>query len=115
MRSKATGTSISMTTMRFLFALLLLSICQPIWAQNPPVLIQAACPAQGAILNVPYSFTITAQNNTGLPLAWTTESSFPPGVGLNNSTGEISGTPTSAGVFPVNINVGNSGGSATYN
>jgi large repetitive protein len=115
MRSKARGNYTSMTTMRFLFALLLLSICQPIWAQTPAVQIQATCPAEGAILNVPYSFTITAQNNTGLPLAWTGESSFPPGLGMNSSTGEISGTPTGTGTFPVSINVGNSGGSATYN
>ena len=65
-----------------------------------------------AILNAPYSAKPTAKGGNSKMLKWTIESGkLPPGLSLNETTGEISGRPTQAGteeiVAKVEDSVGN--------
>ena len=57
-------------------------------------------------VGVYYSFTFEAVNGTS-PFTWTKISgSFPPGLSLNEDTGELSGTPTEAlGIYTFTIKV----------
>ena len=50
-------------------------------------------------LGAPYSQTIAASGGTG-SLTYASTGTLPPGVALS-STGELSGTPTQAGHFPL--------------
>ena len=51
------------------------------------------------ISRLPYSATLTATGGT-LPYAWSiTVGALPPGLSLNGSTGAITGTPTTAGLW----------------
>jgi hypothetical protein len=64
-------------------------------ATTPGPAITSGTPTGGTV-GTPYSFTVTA---TGTPAPTYTVSSgaLPAGLGLNTTTGEISGTPTAAG------------------
>ena len=56
-------------------------------------------------VGIPYSQTVTTTNPRG-PLTWfisQEHGSLPPGLSLNPTTGEISGTPTTAGTFSFGI------------
>lgn len=56
---------------------------------------------QGAV----YSTSLTASGGT-TPYAWSiTSGSLPSGLSLNASSGQISGTPTAEGMFPVTVQV----------
>lgn len=52
-----------------------------------------------ALVGQTFSFQATATNS---PTSWSA-SGLPPGLTLNTSSGLISGTPSTAGVFPVNL------------
>jgi Putative Ig domain/Putative binding domain, N-terminal len=57
---------------------------------------------QDGFVGRPYSpYTLTATNNTG-PVTWTATSELPPGMSLS-SGGVLSGTPTTAGFFNVQV------------
>lgn len=56
-----------------------------------------------------YSYSITASNT---PTSFSA-TGLPTGLTVNTSTGQITGTPTAVGVFPVSISATNSGGSDT--
>jgi titin len=54
-------------------------------------------------VGVPYDATPSAIGGTG-PFAWSVaDGSLPDGLTLNPSTGEVSGTPTTAGSFPLTL------------
>lgn len=60
--------------------------------------------------NTSFTYNIVASNS---PTSYALSSgSFPPGLTLNTSTGEISGTPTSAGSFTANVTASNAGGTS---
>ena len=61
-------------------------------------------PKNATFLNEPYSFQLTT--NGGGSYTWSVDSgSLPAGVGLNTSTGLLSGTPTAVGDFTFKIKV----------
>lgn len=60
--------------------------------------------------NTSFTYNIVASNS---PTSYALSSgSFPPGLTLNTSTGEISGTPTAAGSFTANVTATNAGGTS---
>jgi hypothetical protein len=64
-------------------------------------------------VGTPYSATLTADGVT--PITWTLEpgSSLPDGLTLDEDSGEISGTPTTAGSFQFTMNATNTDGGDT--
>ncbi len=59
-----------------------------------------------------YTYTLTADGAE--PITWSLESGkLPQGLELDNSTGEISGTPTETGTFPLTVKAENEMGAAT--
>ena len=70
--------------------------------------LSAVCPATVGAPGSPYSFPVTAFGGLA-PLTWTLINGvLPPGLGLNNQTGVISGIPTTVGGFPITIQVSDS-------
>lgn len=60
--------------------------------------------------NVSYTATLQASGGTGTGYTWSvTTGSLPTGLGLNSSTGVISGTPTVPGNYPFTVKVVDSG------
>lgn len=97
-RNRAAAKSI----VRLLFALpelalgvvLLIALAAPVVAQ--PVVITSAPPPNGTV-GVAYSYTVRA---TGFLVGFgVTPNSLPPGLSLSQSTGVISGTPSTAGTY----------------
>src|SRR5438034_1868994 len=74
----------------------------------PPPVITSPGTATGTV-GVAFSYQITATNN---PTSYGA-SGLPPGLTVNTATGLISGTPTTAGTYPVTISASNSGGTGT--
>ncbi|HEY5334465.1 MAG TPA: family 43 glycosylhydrolase, partial [Mycobacteriales bacterium] len=63
-----------------------------------------------APVNSPYSQTLTATRGT-TPYSWSiTSGTLPPGMSLNASSGNVSGTPTSTGTTDVTFQVTDAGG-----
>jgi hypothetical protein len=63
---------------------------------------------QPGTLNAPYTATLEAAYGTP-PYTWTVISgSLPPGLMLNQSTGQISGTPTATGLFNIRVRAADS-------
>jgi formylglycine-generating enzyme required for sulfatase activity len=82
-----------------------------ITAGEPLSILEKSLP--GAILNNPYNTQLNAKGGSSKELKWSTESGkLPPGLSLNETTGEISGTPTNTGneeiIFKVEDPAGNS-------
>ena len=67
----------------------------------PLVITQVNLPA--GQVGVPYSGGLTAIGGVP-PYTWSIlQYALPPGLSINASTGQITGTPTQAGTFPVKI------------
>ena len=81
---------------------------QVVWL-TPPVLSGAAAVTGPA--GIPLSYAITA--DTSVSTYSVSVGTLPPGMTLNPATGIISGTPTSAGSYPVTIQATNAAGSGT--
>ena len=70
----------------------------------PPTIQTASLP--GGTVGTDYSQTLAADGSA--PIAWSvTNGSLPEGLSLNESTGEISGTPTAAGTYTFEIGAQN--------
>ena len=81
-----------------------------ITAGEPLSILEKSLP--GAILNNPYNTQLNAKGGSSKELKWSIESGkLPPGLSLNETTGEISGTPTNTGneeiIFKVEDPAGN--------
>jgi len=77
----------------------------------PPTLAGTPGPA---VVDSAYSFTPTlGPANVLLPVAYTLASgALPPGLALDPATGEIAGTPTTPGSYPLTLQAANGGGTA---
>lgn len=78
-------------------------------ALTAPIITTSSLPS--ASLDVPYSATLSAIGSS--PITWTLSSgSLPDGLSLDSS-GTISGTPTTPGAFPFTVTASNSAGSTS--
>ncbi len=79
-------------------------------ATPPPPVVTASQSASGAIGSA-FSYSVAASNT---PTSYAlTSGSLPPGITLNNTSGLLSGTPTTAGTFTPNFTATNSGGTSS--
>lgn len=74
---------------------------------NGASIITSTLPA--GVVGTPYSATLTA--TTGVTRWDIIAGNLPPGLNLGTTTGQITGTPTATGTFPVTIQVTDSSGS----
>jgi hypothetical protein len=70
---------------------------------GPSIVITSAAGASGYV-GTPFSYSARIAGSSYS--ATFTASGLPPGLSINTTTGAISGTPSAAGVFPVNLSVG---------
>jgi hypothetical protein len=63
---------------------------------------QITCPTSTATVGVTYSSTLTSSGPLVPPISWTLNTPMP-GLLLGNTTGVLSGTPTTAGTYNFNI------------
>ena len=76
----------------------------------PPTITTQTLP--GGTVGTAYSWRLTAQGTT--PITWrVTDGELPKGLNLNETTGEISGTPTAAGTATFTVEAKNSVGNDT--
>ena len=65
-----------------------------------PVVNTTPAPPPG-VVNQPYNYTFTASG--AAPLTWSETGALPNGLAFNNNTGQLSGTPTAVGSFPITV------------
>jgi uncharacterized repeat protein (TIGR01451 family) len=75
--------------------------------QPAPPVFTASSPPSAATVGSAFSYTFAATGNPAPSYAVTADSSLPPGIGLNSASGELSGTPTAAGVFSFTVQASN--------
>ena len=72
----------------------------------PPLSIVSSGALLGATLNTAYSPTSIVTSGGVTPFTWSkTSGNFPPGLTFNTTSGQITGTPTMAGVFQFTLQV----------
>lgn len=76
---------------------------------SPPTPVVSSYSTMKGNVGTSLSFTLSAAYSPGSYSA----SNLPPGLSLNRATGAITGTPTTAGTYPVSISATNSGGTGT--
>jgi hypothetical protein len=71
-----------------------------------PVISTSPAPTIG-VVNLAYGFTFTVASGGQAPFNWSETGALPPGLKFNNSTGELSGTPTmtTTASFPITLEV----------
>jgi hypothetical protein len=85
--------------------------CKPQGGRKPPCIATTSLP-QGT-LGQSYSYQLVAYNGTGT-LTWSLYSgSLPPGITLS-STGRLSGTPATQGIYGFTVRVQDALGAAVY-
>jgi Putative Ig domain len=70
---------------------------------TPQITLTSPAILPSGSVNQPYSFTFTATENPPLGLSWFIDNPLPNGVFLNQATGQIAGTPTQFGTFPLAV------------
>lgn len=75
---------------------------------TPPTLTTSS-PLPSGIVNSSYNTTLVASNGAS-PYFWSCSGTMAPGLGLNEMTGEISGSPTSSGTYNFTVRVTGSDG-----
>src|SRR5581483_10051639 len=78
-------------------------------AYAPPPEFSAATPGTSAAVGTPYSYTFAAAGPDGEPAPTFTvaSGSLPPGLDLDASTGQLAGTPTTAGLYHFTVQAAN--------
>jgi WD40 repeat protein len=74
---------------------------------NPPVI--STIPPPAGTVSIAYSFTFTVASGGTVPFTWSETGALPPGLTFSNG-GMLSGTPTTAGSFPITVMVQDSHG-----
>jgi PKD repeat protein len=75
----------------------------------PPAPVITSATSARVTMGQPFAYVITASN---APTAFAA-SGLPPGLTVNNLSARISGTPTAAGTYPVQISASNGGGTGS--
>jgi hypothetical protein len=83
---------------------------QVVYTYTPPPAIVLACPASTGTVGTPYSSALVATGGVPAYTFSIITGSLPPVLGLNASTGAITGTPTTAGPFAFTAQVVDSTG-----
>jgi len=78
----------------------------------PPVVGPSPLLVPGAAINQPYSFTFMATGGIQPYQNWSETGALPPGLAFSNE-GELSGTPTQTGSFPIVVTVQDSIGATS--
>jgi len=75
---------------------------------NPSTLtVTCSAPLAGTV-GTPYSWSTCTPSGGTAPYAWSWSGTIPPGLSINSSSGAVSGTPTTAGSYPVTVTVNDS-------
>lgn len=77
---------------------------------KPAVPVILGATQASAVLGVPFAYQITAANS---PTSYSVAGTLPPGISVNTTTGVLSGTPTSAGVYTVTLGAANVSGAGS--
>jgi hypothetical protein len=70
-------------------------------ANPPPPVVNTTPPPPPGVENQPYSYTFTASGYG--PFTWSESGALPTGLGFDNSTATLSGTPTQTGSFTFTV------------
>jgi large repetitive protein len=70
-----------------------------------PAVSVTAASAPAATLGIPYSLALSAQGGSGTRTWSIASGQLPPGLALNAATGEITGSPSAAGVYEFRVRV----------